>query len=110
MTDLKILILNLVAIILNGLLAFVNLLEWYVVAVQKQTTAYPFGAEGPVPYYYQTAELYSTISLLWGILFLAVFIFAIFTLIRSQRKSTYIALFLTIFLAFGQFIHAQIST
>ena len=58
-----------IAILLNGFISFFGISEFYIVGIKKDTELYPFGGEGPVPYYYETAELYSTVSLIYGIVF-----------------------------------------
>lgn len=58
-----------ITILLSGFFAFVGLSEFYTIGIMKQTEFYPFGGEGPVPYYYRTAELYSYVNLTYGIAF-----------------------------------------
>jgi hypothetical protein len=58
-----------IGILLNGFFSFFGISEFYIVAIKKDTELYPFGGEGPVPYYYETAELYATVSLIYGIAF-----------------------------------------
>lgn len=102
-------ILNSLTIILNGLLAIMNFSEWYFVKIQGRTAEYPFSGEGPTPYYYKTADLYSKVNLIWGIVFLTVLLFAIWTVINRQEKLTIISFGSTIILLFGLFIHGQIG-
>jgi hypothetical protein len=96
-------------IILSGLLALVNISEWYIVKIQNQTSEYPFGGEGPTPYYYRTAELYSTVSLIWGVVFLTVLFFTIWTILKDRRELTLILLGTTFLLLIGLFINGQIG-
>jgi len=58
-----------IAILLSGFYAFFGLSEFYKIGIKKETEFYPFGGEGPVPYYYRTAELYSYVNLIYGIAF-----------------------------------------
>ena len=58
-----------IGILLSGFFAFFGLAEFYKIGIMKQTEFYPFGGEGPVPYYYRTAELYSYVNLTYGIAF-----------------------------------------
>ena len=58
-----------IGIILNGIFSVIGLSEFYKVGVKKETGFYPFGGEGPVSYYYKTAELYSYVNLTYGITF-----------------------------------------
>lgn len=66
-----------IGVLLSGILSVSGLSEFYKVGIKNDTKLYPFGGEGPVPYYYQTAELYSNVTLTWGIIFLCVFILGI---------------------------------
>ncbi|WP_223826715.1 hypothetical protein [Flagellimonas sp. S3867] len=97
-------------LILNGFLALMNFSEWYIVKIQGRTAEYPFGGEGPTPYYYKTAELYSTVNLIWGIIFLTVLLFTTWTVIKGQKKLTAISFGSTLILLLGLFIHGQIGT
>lgn len=78
-------ILNSLTIILSGLFSLMNFSEWYIVKIQGRTAEYPFGVEGPTPYYYKTAELYSMVNLIWGIVFMAVLLFTSWTIIKRQK-------------------------
>lgn len=57
-----------------------GLSEYYIVAIKKETELYPFGGEGPVPYFYKTAELYANVCLIYGLIFLALILFGIWNL------------------------------
>ena len=91
-------------------MAFMNFSEWYVVNIQGRSAEYPFGGEGPTPYYYETAELYSTVNLIWGIVFLSVLLFSSWTIIKGRKKLTAISFCTTLILLLGLFIHGQIGT
>ncbi len=101
---------SILTIILSGLLALINLSEFYLIGILNKTDGYPFGGEGPTPYYYKTAGLYSTVNLIWGILFLITLLLAIWTIIKGQRKNIFWFLSLTVLLLLGQFLHGQIGT
>ena len=101
---------SLLTIILSGLLTLMNLSEFYIIGVLNKTDGYPFGGEGPTPYYYKTAGLYSTVNLIWGLIFLTTLLLAIRTTIKGQRKNIFWFLGLTALLIFGQFLHGQIGT
>ena len=58
-----------IAIFLCGFYTFFGLSEFYKIGIKKRTEFYPFGTEGPVPYYYHSAELYSYVNLIYGIAF-----------------------------------------
>ena len=97
-------------IILSGLFTLMNLSEFYLIGILNKTDGYPFGGEGPTPYYYRTAGLYSTVNLIWGLIFLTTLLLAIWTIIKGQRKNVFWFLGLTVLLILGQFLHGQIET
>ena len=51
--------------------------EFYIVAIKKETELYPFGGEGPVPYFYKSAELYAQVNLIYGIVFTIIILFGL---------------------------------
>lgn len=51
--------------------------EYYIVAIKKETELYPFGGEGPVPYFYKSAELYAQVNLIYGIVFTIIILFGL---------------------------------
>ena len=50
-------------ILVNALFTYINLIEWYTVGILDMSAGYPFGGEGPTPYYYRNVNLYSTVHL-----------------------------------------------
>ena len=94
---------------ITGQLAFKNLQEWYVITVLNNTAAYPFGEEGPTPYYYETKELYALVSLVWGLLFSGAFALTVATIIKKNNKIMYAAIGSTVFLLLALFIHGQVA-
>ena len=58
-----------IGILLSGFFSLIGFSEYYKVGIKNETESYPFGGEGPVPYYYKTAELYSNVNLTYGIVF-----------------------------------------
>ncbi len=66
-----------ISLIGSLLFALIGLSEYYDVAIKKETDLYPFGGEGPVPYFYRTAELYANVCLTYGLVFLALILFGI---------------------------------
>ncbi|SFG12217.1 hypothetical protein SAMN05421739_101963 [Pontibacter chinhatensis] len=57
-----------------------NLEEWYRIAVLDETGGYPFGHEGPVPYFYKFPELYAMVAATWGTIFLTLSLGSLYTL------------------------------
>ncbi|WP_190811665.1 hypothetical protein [Flagellimonas sp. S3867] len=93
-----------IGILLSGFFAFMGLSEYYKIGILKQTEFYPFGGEGPVPYYYRTAELYSYVNLTYGIAFGTLFGLAIWNWKRN-KISGIVTLGLTIILILIQIFH-----
>lgn len=81
--------------IIGLFMASVNLSEWYRVGILKATSGYPFGGEGPVPYYYKTAGLYSLVNGIFGTVFLFLTLLAAWSFFRYQRRTGVIAFALT---------------
>lgn len=100
---------SILTIILCGLLTLMNLGEFYFIGILNKTDGYPFGGEGPTPYYYKTAGLYSTVNLIWGLIFLTTLLLAIRTIFKGQRKNVFWFLGLTVLFILGQFLHGQIG-
>ncbi len=86
-----------------------NLSEFYLIGILNKTESYPFGGEGPTPYYYKTAELYSAVNLVWGLLFLTTLLLSIWTFLKGQRKNMFWFLGMTFLLLLGQILHGQIG-
>ena len=104
---LKIIFLSSLTVILSGFFSFINFSEWYIVKIQNRISEYPFGGEGSTPYYYKTADLYSAVNFFSGLIFLTVFLFATWTVIRGKRKLTLISLGVTLILIFAMYINGQ---
>lgn len=103
-------LISILTILINGFFAVLNLGEFFKTRILKHTEDYNFGGEGPVPYYYSTDELYSTVNLFWGLLFLLTLVFTTLAILKRQYKSILIALGLTSFLVLTMLIHGQIGT
>ena len=75
-----------VTVLSSGLFAFADLFEFVGVGIFKQTSGYPFSEEGPTPWYYKTPQLYATVNLIFGLLFLIVVLASIWAFIRVKHK------------------------
>lgn len=93
-----------IGILLSGFYAFFGLSEFYKIGVLKQIEFYPFGGEGPVPYYYRTAILYSYVNLTYGIAFGTIVGIAIWNW-KKNKISGFTTFGLTIILILIQFFH-----
>ena len=101
--------LGLISILLTGFFSFTNFHEWYNVSIMQNVDDYPFGTEGPSPYYYQAASLYATVMFTWGSVFLANMLFILWTMLKGQRKATMIGVLFSMVLLLIMFIHGQIG-
>jgi hypothetical protein len=97
-------------VLLTGLFAFLNISEWYSIAIMKHIEGYRFGSEGPSPYYYRTSSLYATVTLIWGMVFLLNLVYAVWSIMKDRRATTMIGCIVSIILLFLMFIHGQIGT
>jgi hypothetical protein len=77
--------LSTISIIVCSLLSTISLSEWYIVVIQKQTSDYPFGSEGPIPYYYKSAELYATVNVATGLISITLLAINIWALVRNKK-------------------------
>lgn len=93
-------ILAITAILLSGLMTSMNLHEFIIVGLLKQTSSYSFGIEGDTPWYYKTAELYALINFIFGILFLIFFSICIWAIFKKNENLLFIAYFSTLILFF----------
>jgi len=97
-------VINRIALLLNGFYAFLGFAEFYIVGIKKEIELYPFRGEGPVPYYYRTAELYTYINLTYGIAFAVLLGIGIWNW-RKNKISGFILFGLTILLIIIQIYH-----
>ncbi len=72
-------------ILLSGFFSFLNLSEFWTVGVFKQTGGYPFGGDGPTPWYYQSAELYATVNLVFGATFLFTIVIGVWSFLEIRK-------------------------
>jgi|SRR5688572_15065642 len=101
---------GIVTVLLTGLFAFLNISEWYSIAIMKHVEDYRFGSEGPSPYYYKTSSLYATVTLIWGMVFLLNLVYVIWSILKDRRAATMMGCCVSIILLFLMFIHGQIGT
>ena len=77
--------LGIIIILILGILASAHFYEWYSIEILKNLKGYPFGGEGPTPYYYKTPELYALVNLVWGIIFTITFISALISIFKKSQ-------------------------
>ncbi|MDN3594187.1 hypothetical protein [Zunongwangia endophytica] len=71
-------------IVVNGIFSLLCLSEFYKVGILQETKNYPFGGEGPVPFYYKTADLYSNVTLVYGSIFTILLIIGIWNIKNNK--------------------------
>ena len=94
-----------ISYLLTGFMAFINLSEFLKIGLLKQSNDYPFGGEGPVPWYYKTAELYAKVTLCFGLLFLVTLLFAIWSAVRKKQICLFVSVLVSIFLIIIQIVN-----
>jgi hypothetical protein len=92
-------------LLLSGFMMYLNFTEWYNVKIMSRTSGYPFGGEGPVPYYYETPAQYSTVCFVTGLAFLAPFFSSGWALIKCNYRISRISCVGTILLLICFFLH-----
>jgi hypothetical protein len=92
-------------ILLSGLLVFTNLSEFIRIGLMKQTGGYPFGGEGPTPWYYKTPQLYAIINLIFGLFFFCSFSISLWAFIRHKKEALLLTFITTLAIALIQFIN-----
>lgn len=90
-------------------LAYLNLSSYYLATSKKYEGMMPFGEAGVGPYYYQSVELYATVKLVWGLMFLGIFLYALWASVK-KKEINYKRLFgITAGLIVLHFIHGRIG-
>ncbi len=97
-----------VTVIICTVMAVIFMYEFISVAVLGNYENYPFGADGNNPYYYKTMDLYSTVNLTWGILYLIFLGYAVDGLIEKRKKSLIITFIASILIGILIYIHGNI--
>ena len=105
--DKSIWLLFLVTVLLSGLFAFINLSEFLTVGVLLQTGGYPFGGEGPTPWYYKTPQLYATVNLIFGLLFFSALAFSCWAFAKVKKTLLFIMFIVTMLLILIQILNGQ---
>jgi len=86
---------SILGVLFSGCFIVICWIEYYTVGILNNTKEYPFGGEGPVPYYYKSSEMYPQVNLIWGIIFSLNFILLITSLIKRKRTFRILMLILT---------------
>jgi hypothetical protein len=96
-----------VTVLLSGIFAFANLSEFVTVGILKQTSGYPFSGEGPTPWFYKSAQLYASVSLIFGMLFLLTFSIGVWSFLKVRRNTLLISFSISLFLIVLQLLTGQ---
>jgi len=88
-------------------MTFINLYEFVTIGLLKKTGGYPFGGEGPVPWYYKSADLYAKVNLFFGLLFLTTLLVALWITLKKKKMGLFITFLLTIFLIAIMYVNGQ---
>lgn len=105
--DKSVWLLFLATVLLSGLFAFINLSEFVKIGIFKQTSGYPFGGEGPTPWYYKTPQLYATVNLTFGSIFFSALAFSCWSFLMVKRRSLFATLILTLLFILIQILTGQ---
>lgn len=98
---------SVLTIMLSGILTFICLSEYYLVGILKNTKGYPFGGEGPTPWYYKTAEMYANVNLGFGFVFLVSFLTVIWATLKRNNKLVFFTCIWTILLILIMMVNGQ---
>ena len=102
-------ILNTIALTIAAIITAFLLGEWYNLGIKQNTEGYPFGGEGPKPYYYQSLGTYLTNNLTWAAIFATILMFSIFTITHKNRRLQYCSFGLLIVSIIAMFINGNFS-
>jgi hypothetical protein len=91
-------------------MASVNWEEWFRVGVIGNISGYPFGGEGPVPYFYKTPQLYSAVWSIFGCIWLCLTTLSFWSLLKSKRRMGLISSTLIITFVLIEYVSGQISS
>ena len=105
--DKSVWLLFLVTVLLSGLFAFINVSEFVSIGILKQTSGYPFGKEGPTPWYYETPQLYAKVNFGFGLLFFSAFVFSFWAVLNVKKRLLFVALLVTLLLILIQILNGQ---
>tara|TARA_R110002050_G_scaffold58372_4_gene131189 strand:- start:120 stop:458 length:339 start_codon:yes stop_codon:yes gene_type:complete len=101
--------LNLGTLGLNSFMVLLNLGQWFLVEVINWTEVYSFGEQATGPYFYKSAALFAMVHLYWGLLFLAMLILSISTVLFKKKILIRIALLLNLLFVAAYIYHGTIG-
>jgi hypothetical protein len=97
-------LLSIFTLLLSALFALLNLIEFVKVGLLKQSAGYPFGTEGPTPYYYKSPELYSKVCLIYGLLFLIILVITFWSVFKRKKKVLFVVSITSVLLVLSMIV------
>jgi len=101
-------ILGTILFLVNLFFAYQTINEFVKVAIRKDILFYPFGCDCDVPYYFDSAQLYSNIMLFQGIVFSILALLSLISIFKPKFKFSAIIIIATIILFIAVFANRQI--
>lgn len=103
--DKSVWLLFLVTVLLSGVLTFIHISQFVTVGILHQTKDYPFGGEGPTPWYYKTPQLYTKVNLVFGLLFFSTLVISCWTFFKVKKKPLLMTMVVTLLLILIQLLN-----
>ncbi|MCB0372961.1 MAG: hypothetical protein KDD31_08135 [Muricauda sp.] len=87
---------GIIGLIFSGLWSFIDLSEFYIVVIEKNTEEYPWGPVNTNPWYYANSQVYWIYCLISGLIFLLAFALILFGIIKLNLKRTILGVVITV--------------
>jgi hypothetical protein len=100
-------LLFIVTVFISGLFACANLSEFVTIGILKQTEGYPFRGEGTTPWFYRSAQLYATVNLIFGVLYLISFSIVTWSFVKMKRNALHVSIAFSLLLIVLQLLAGQ---
>jgi len=97
------------AVLTSGVFAFSYLKEWVSIQIGRQTLVLSPNDDIIYPYYHQSPELYLRMILVFGIVFLSLFIASVFFVFKKNEKKVFLSFVLTMLAILALMINGAIK-
>jgi hypothetical protein len=97
------------AVLTSGIFAFSYLKEWAFIQLGRQDLALNPTAEIIYPYFHQSPELYLRVTLIFGIVFLILFIASVYFVFKKNEKKIFFTFILTMFAILALMVNGAIK-
>ena len=87
-----------ITLLVSGFVFIISTYEFIQVGLLNKTSGYPFGGEGPTPWYYISPETYANYNLAISIIYLLLLITAIIMMRKKNKMILYLILGITVVL------------